>query len=437
MDTKEKKIEISLGKILVIKRNVSHLKIFSYSPNTREYFEKKNYKEIIFPNTFNIRKYLYFKRNGNYMISYETQFKKIINPQGKEIGRIILTSGRSNKKIARKTLELSTATFVRAINDAKGVFDKKKKYAGSVENYQANLESRKYGNDYKKKTTYMERGEFSFLVDRLNIETKKNKKDYLKYLNSEDLVKMETLIDEVLKNEVLSEGFIRRLNDYFIKEKLKDIVALGNEILSLGTTSLNTVTARKIITQLGSTNITQLENIWQKYFEKYLLYLIFSYKKIFPKIELENIDGDKKYPDFIGINHYYGLDVIEIKTHLKNILVWDSSHENFYFSAEMSKAIVQTMNYLDAITQHRFKKVTDKSKITDVAHEENLYHPRGIIVISSAIKISTKTDQPEKLKRDFTKLRSSLQNIEILTFDEILGIADEYIKNIVSEVPNL
>jgi glycosyltransferase involved in cell wall biosynthesis len=53
----------------------------------------------------------------------------------------------------------------------------------------------------------------------------------------------------------------------------------------------------------------------------------------FDFVEFKDIDGDKKYPDFIGINHYNGLDIIEIKTHLKNAVTWDSSHKNFSFSS--------------------------------------------------------------------------------------------------------
>src|SRR4030042_6238604 len=102
----------------------------------------------------------------------------------------------------------------------------------------------------------------------------------------------------------------------------------------------------------------------------------------------------------------------------------------------MSKAIVQTTNYMDAIMQERFKVAEDREKITKFTDEENLYHPRGIIIISSKGKITTNTGQQENLKRDFTKLRNSVHNIEILTFDEIINIADEYIKNIIPHAKN-
>ena len=224
---------------------------------------------------------------------------------------------------------------------------------------------------------------------------------------------------------------MHKLNDHFVKERLKDIVNLGREILDIRKDDLHTKKATEVIKRLGTEKINQLETIWQKYFEKFLLYLIFSYKKIYPKVMLEDIDGDKKYPDFIGINHYNGLDIIEIKTHLAEILKWDESHKNYYFSAEMSKAITQVKNYMDSISRIRFQNNHDRQKITKYTEEENLYHPRAIIIISSKNKISKNTSGSlEKLRRDFTKLRNGLNDIQILTFDEILNIADEYIANI-------
>lgn len=419
------------GKILTKERSLSKLRIISYNLQSREYYERDNYAEIVFPEDFDIRNKLAFKANGNYKIKCEKQFKKIINPSNKSVKRLKLIRARNKKGIFNKTLVLSINYFNNALKDAEFVANKSYAYQKSTENYLSNTKSSFYGNHIKKKTTYIEKGEFNFLVDRLNLSTKNNKKDFQKYLDASDISSIEIFIEQLFKKEVLSDNFLRRLDDYFIKEKLVDIITLGKEILQLGTTSLQTTSAQKIIAQLGEDNIVQLENLWQQYFKKYLLYLIFSYKKIFPKVELEDVQGDKKYPDFIGINHYNGLDVIEIKTHLQKILSWDPNHQNFFFSPEMSKAIVQTMNYMDAITRERFKLDEDKIKITNFTEEENLYHPRGIIIISSNEKLTSKVGEQEKLKRDFTKLRNSLQNIEILTFNDIMGISEEYIKNIV------
>jgi hypothetical protein len=218
---------------------------------------------------------------------------------------------------------------------------------------------------------------------------------------------------------------------------LENIIKHGKEILGLKSDNVKTDIAKGVINKLFTENIGQLETVWQKYFENYLLYLFFSYKKIIPKVELKNLDDLKKqYPDFIGVNHYDGIDIIEIKTHLKNVLVWDKSHENFAFSSEMSKAIIQTINYIDAISDSNFKKIKDKKNLLDCLNiDENLYRPKGIIIISSEDKISMNQnkltdEQKKRLKKDFTKLRNSIHNIQIFTFDEILSIAERYTENI-------
>ena len=410
------------------------LKFFSYSGQPLQYYEREKYHTVIFPEAFDIRKYLYFRNNGNYKLSNEPQFKKIINALGKDLEQIKITeSGNNFRRFYGAKLVISEDVFVASMGEAENIRKLKGSYAATLENYLANNAAQKFSKDFKKRTTYINKGEFLFLVNRLNLGTKKSQKDFQKYLEADDITSIESLTERLVKFDMFSDEFLRKLNDYFVKEQLRDIIKKGRHILALGSTNLSTKNAVAVQKELGLVDIKQLENLWQKYFERYLLYLIFTYKKIFPKVELEDIDSDKKYPDFIGVNHYNGLDVIEIKTHLKNLLSWDDSHKNFYFSPETSKAIVQTSNYLDAIIQERFKQGADKNKITNYTDEENLYHPRGIIVISSSTRLTTKSGEDEKLKRDFTKLRNSLNNIQILTFDEIINIADEYIKNIVED----
>jgi hypothetical protein len=197
--------------------------------------------------------------------------------------------------------------------------------------------------------------------------------------------------------------------------------------------------AKRIVSSFHGKQISQMEGVWQKYFEKYLLYLIFSYKEIKPKVKLTGVSAGKKFPDFIGINHYDGVDIIEIKTHLKNVVVWDENHENFAFSSEMSKAIIQTMNYLDAIIQNKFKDRNIQTEIENkLSNTYNLHNPRGIIIISSSKTLAKglanfDKKKKEALIRDFTKLRNSLYNIEIITFDEVLNVAQNYSENILKE----
>lgn len=427
---------ICAGGVLLEKVPGNNLKLnfYYYGGTPPQYTQREKYSSIIFPDNFDIRNHLYIRNTGNYKLSNERQFKKIVNNLDTDC-EIIKISGTSTsfKRFYGTKLVISKDVFVSAMSKASSVAEKQRSFASSVENYLAKQAAQEFGNDVRRNTTYAIKGEASFFVDRLNLATKRSKRDFERFLNTDDIESIEVLAEQLIRHGVFTDDFLRRLNDYFIRERLSDIIKKGRAILNLGSTDLTTARAIAVQESLGFNGLRQLETLWQKYFEKYLLYLIFSYKKIFPKVELKNIEGDKKCPDFIGVNHYNGLDIIEIKTHLKNALVWDSSHENFYFSPEMSKAIVQTTNYMDAIVQERFKKPNDRRKITEHIDEENLYHPRGIIIISSKSKLSTRSDRQEALLRDFTKLRNSVSNIQILTFDEVIDIADEYISNIVDE----
>jgi len=116
-------------------------------------------------------------------------------------------------------------------------------------------------------------------------------------------------------------------------------------------------------------------------------------------------------------------------------LVWDGSHNNFAFSSEMSKAIIQTINYMDAISDDKIRKSKNKKDLLAYLNiDENLYIPKGIIIISSLSKIcknqnKLSENQKKLLIKDFTKLRNSISNIQVFTFDEILSIAERYTEN--------
>ena len=437
LDIKDQRVSCSAGDILSLKNGLYTLTFQSFNSTARRYNDlRKAYKSIVFPSSFKVNDYLYFRGNtGNYKLSNEKIFKNVINPKRKKVEQIVIADNNLEElsyDSVKFIIYIPIVKFKEAMDAAGKIYKRTASYSASVENYLSNQESARFSNEAKTDTTSFNKGEMKFAVDRLNLPTKRNKAELYKYLDPNDISSLEMLVDKMLRFEVFSEDFTRKINDYFIKERLQDIITVGRKILKLGTTDLTTIKAQTVIQKVeySYSGKGSLEALWQEYFRKYLLFLIFSYKRIFPKIELTDIDGDKKYPDFIGINHYNGLDIIEIKTHLANILQWDNSHKNFYFSAEISKAITQARNYMDSIIRERFKNTTDKTSITQSTEPENLYHPRAIIIISSFDRLTGHKDEEEKLQRDFTKLRNGLHDIEILTFNEILDVADEYIKNI-------
>lgn len=434
IDVEKNIITCPEGTVFSKKNGDYNLAFYYYSQQTRSYGLSSNYSLVSFPTNFDITKYLSFRMNGNYNFICPSAFKTIVNPLGKTVTKIRISEKSSEIRFYKSTLIIPTNIFRNAIRDAKKAFNIASAYKNSTQNYLSNQYSRKYNSQVRKGTTYLKAGEIKFLVDRYYLKNKRKTSDFTKFINGRDVNALEELVIQFLRNKVFSNKFIRVLDEFFIKEKLAQIINIGREIISLRSPRMDTQTARDVVLLISDEHIGQLEGLWQKYFENYLLYLIFTYKQIFPKVELKNIQGGKRYPDFIGVNHYNGLDVIEIKTHLKSILTWDQNHQNYHFSAEVSKAIVQTTNYMDAIVQRRFQDDSDEKKITSYVDSENLYHPRGIIIISSFEKITSSERRDPELERDFTKLRNSLKNIEILTFDEVLGIAGEYLKNITPKV---
>src|SRR5690606_18269027 len=111
-------------------------------------------------------------------------------------------------------------------------------------------------------------------------------KEFVKYLNESDIKSLQKLSEKLIKLEVFEPDFIKGLDNYFIKQKLQEIISLGREILDLKSDDIKTTTAKKVSKKISpDKEIKQLESFWQVYFQKYLLHLIFSYRELFPKIK--------------------------------------------------------------------------------------------------------------------------------------------------------
>ena len=388
--------------------------------------------ELVFPTNFSIEKIV----TNELKLRQYRNLNNVFHFNHNNIQRIEITDNIDDYEIANNSLQINPNSLINIIEKYNQIYEDAKKYKEKYVLYKLNEFNRSRFGIEKKRKTLTNRGDFSFVVECFNLPTKRKKSDFLKYLNENDLISLQELILKLIQKEVFDSKFLLKLNDYFIKERLEDIIELGREILSLKSSNIRTKTAIKTIKKVETDGrkIKQLENVWQKYFEKYLSFLIFSYREIYPKIELK-VELRKKYPDFIGINHYGGVDIIEIKTHLKNALTKDKSHDNYAFSSEMSKAIIQTINYMDALIQEKVKKKIIKEDIKGKILKGNIYRPREIIIISSynnLVKGVKKGDSEfKKVERDFTKLRNGLHNISIITFDELLNMAENYKDNII------
>ena len=100
-------------------------------------------------------------------------------------------------------------------------------------------------------------------------------------------------------------------------------------------------------------------------------------------------------------------DIIELKKPTFTVLVRDASHESYYFSAEVSKAIGQCHRYLDVFSEEAVAGLRDNREIV-------AYHPRATIVIGRS------NDWNDNQHRALHGLNSRMNGISILTYDHLL-----------------
>lgn len=126
--------------------------------------------------------------------------------------------------------------------------------------------------------------------------------------------------------------------------------------------------------------------------------------------DIHQISNAEKVDQLIknAINQYR--DIIEFKKPSFDVLCYDRTHLNYYFSAEVSKAISQCVNYSDVFSSeakdglHRHKEIV-------------AYYPKSIIVIGRSNNFND-----EQIKA-LHGLNSRLNGIIVKTYDDLLAQA--------------
>lgn len=194
--------------------------------------------------------------------------------------------------------------------------------------------------------------------------------------------------------------------------------------------SLSTVNLLKAKTQIKSLReladdleraITSsyTESWWQKYIKKNILIIQQGYIAAIEKMNIAV--GGTKFPDFLLVTHDNYLDILEIKKPGTPLLKSDSSRGNYYWDAEISKAIIQVENYIENILHYADpvrSYIFDEYKI-----QMKVIRPRGILLAGNTKDFST-----QKEIDDFRLLCMSTKNIIFVTYDELLNRLNNYIK---------
>lgn len=104
-------------------------------------------------------------------------------------------------------------------------------------------------------------------------------------------------------------------------------------------------------------------------------------------------------------------DLIELKRPDMSVLRWDTSHQNFHWSAEVSKAIGQCHRYLDVLHDEvGLGGLRDSPEVV-------AYHPRATIVIGRS---NNWTDEQH---RALHGLNRRLADISVISYDHLLAQA--------------
>lgn len=153
------------------------------------------------------------------------------------------------------------------------------------------------------------------------------------------------------------------------------------------------------------------EQTWQSFFKKNLLILNPSYIEL---IEKPNISLSIQLPDFLLLTVDNYVDVYEIKLPETLLLILDKSHKNYYWTAEITKAISQVENYIDSISKYANDLAIEIRKQYKL--DLNIVRPRGYIIAGHSKELKGS----EKKKDNFRLLNESLRNTNIIPYDHFL-----------------
>lgn len=108
-------------------------------------------------------------------------------------------------------------------------------------------------------------------------------------------------------------------------------------------------------------------------------------------------------------------DVVELKRPDMAVLHYDESHRNFYFSADVSRAIGQCHRYLDVLHEVAAQGLRDHPEIV-------AYHPRSIIVIGRS------AEWGQEQLRALHGLNRRLSGVTVMTYDQLLAQGERLIE---------
>ena len=214
------------------------------------------------------------------------------------------------------------------------------------------------------------------------------------------------------------------------KESIKEIIKIGKELLAL---SSNKSKIKSFSRKFLGEERKSLESCWQLYFDKYLRLLLMNYKEFYPQTVFKEMIGYEKEakPDFLAVDIYNNIDIIEIKTHRTILFRKEKGRDSYYPSADLNKSIFQLNKYMDLKSEN-----IDITKIKNdytkaLIENDKIYRPRGLLIVSSRNHITSERTNDEltaRLEKEIKKLKTTYSNIDIILFDELIQNLENYLR---------
>lgn len=113
-------------------------------------------------------------------------------------------------------------------------------------------------------------------------------------------------------------------------------------------------------------------------------------------------------------------DLVELKRPNMDVLRYDQAHRNYYWSADVSRAIGQCHRYLDILHEVAANGLRDHPEIV-------AYHPRAIIVIGRS------NDWDAQVLRALHGLNHRLSSVTVMTYDQLLAQGERLLSIVAPE----
>lgn len=240
-----------------------------------------------------------------------------------------------------------------------------------------------------------------------------------------------TFIKNFMDEQIKAGAYQLTINETLplYKESISEIIDIGKDLLLL---TENKTKLKSFSRKIFGKEIKSLEACWQHYFDKYLRVLLMNYKEFYSQAVFKKMDGYEKEtrPDFLAVDIYNNVDVIEIKTHRTILFRKESGRDSYYPSHDLNKSIFQLNKYLDLRAENINIGSIKDEYTKSLIENDKIYRPRGLLIVSSRDHITSEATDDElgaRLEKEIKKLKTTYNNIDVVLFDELIQNLENYV----------